>query len=330
MARAYNVYGIGNALVDIQHRVEPDFLEQAGIAKGLMTLIDEDRHNALMAELKGMPSGRASGGSAANTTIGVANLGGTARYACQVADDSFGDFYLKDMDAAGVSCNPDSRGQGITGKCLVFITPDADRTMNTFLGISGSFGPEQLEEGAIADSDCLYIEGYLIAADQGFEAARAAQQMARQHGTRVALTLSDPSIVAAFMPRMKELVTEGVDMLFCNEEEAMALTDAGDADQACSGLAECVGGYAVTCGAEGAVVYDGKESAKVPGFKVDAVDTNGAGDMFAGAYLFGITNGYDVTQSAKLAAYASSRVVAKYGPRLDVPLRGEVDRIIDL
>ncbi len=330
MARSYNVYGIGNALVDIQHRVDPEFLEQAGIGKGLMTLIDEPRHDELMAQLGGESGGRASGGSAANTTIAVANLGGIARYSCRVAGDSFGDFYLKDLEAAGVASNPNSRGEGITGKCLVFITPDADRTMNTFLGISSTFGPEQLEEEAVADSDYLYIEGYLIAADPGFAAAKAAQEMAHRHGTKVALTLSDPSIVAAFLPRMAELVDNGVDLLFCNEEEAQTFTDAGGTADACDRLAERVGGYAVTCGPEGAAVWDGRERAHVSGFRVEAVDTNGAGDMFAGAYLFGITNGHSTAQAAKLAAYASSRVVAKYGPRLDVSLDGEVDRILEL
>jgi sugar/nucleoside kinase (ribokinase family) len=328
MSRTYNVYGIGNALVDIQYRVEPAFLEQAGIAKGLMTLIDEGRHNDLMAQLKDQPGGRASGGSAANTVIGVANLGGTARYACKVADDAFGDFYLKDLSEARVAADAGGRGHGVTGKCLVFITPDADRTMNTFLGISAAFGPGEVEEDGIADSDFLYIEGYLIASDSGFEAAATAQEMARRHGTRVALTLSDPSIVEAFKPRMSDLVEKGVDLLFCNEEEAMAFTGTKDTEKACTALGTRVSGYAVTQGADGAVVSDGKAQAKLPGFKVEAVDTNGAGDMFAGAYLFGITNGYDLAQSAKLATYASSRVVAKYGPRLDVSLESEVDRIL--
>ena len=330
MPRTYNVYGIGNALVDIQYRVEPEFLTAHGIEKGLMTLIDEDRHNELLGVLQGSPAGRSSGGSAANTMIAVANLGGTACYACKVAEDPVGDFYLRDLNAAGVASNASNRGQGITGKCLVFITSDADRTMNTFLGITATFGPEQLEEDLIRDSDYLYIEGYLIASDPGYEAALAAQQMAHGGETRVALTLSDPSIVAAFKDRMGELVRRGIDLLFCNEEEAMAFTNTERMPDACVRLSESVGSYGVTCGADGAIVKDGDEALSVPGFRVNALDTNGAGDMFAGAYLFGVTNGYDAVKSAKLASYASSRVVAKYGPRLDLSLEGEVDRILDL
>ena len=330
MAGRTNVYGMGNALVDIQYRVTPDYLDRMGIEKGVMTLIDEARHRDLMGSLAGMPSDRASGGSAANTVIGVANLGGTAYYACKVACDEDGDFYLDDLDRAGVASSRSNRGEGITGKCLVFITPDADRTMNTFLGITSSFGPEQVEEVVIRESDYLYIEGYLLSSDTGFEAALQAQLYARAAGVPVALTLSDPFIVSAFRGRVRTLLEHGVDLLFCNESEAQTYTESEKTSDACGALARDVGRFAVTCGAGGALVWDGESAIAVSGFPVEAVDTNGAGDLFAGAFLFGVTNGYDPAQSAKLATYASSRVVAQYGPRLDVSLKGEVERILDL
>ncbi len=327
MGRAYNVYGIGNALLDIQYRVTSKFLANAGIAKGVMTLIGEERHHELLQSLGDDVLKRSSGGSAANTMIAVADFGGRAYYACKVAKDSYGDFYLRDLEAAGVASNR-FQGDGITGKCLVMITDDADRTMNTYLGITGTFGPEQLEPEVIGRSETLYIEGYLVASDEGFAAALAAQAEARARKTRVSLTLSDPSIVAAFGDRMRALASGGVDMLFCNEDEAQAFTETPDTNAACAALETMVGAYAVTCEANGAVVRDGGERFHSPGFSVDAVDTNGAGDMFAGAYLFGITHGLDAAQSAKLANYASMRVVAQYGPRLDGSLKGEIERIL--
>ena len=327
MGRAFSVYGIGNALVDIQYRVTPGFLALAGIEKGVMTLIEEDRHHELLKRLGDDVLKRSSGGSAANSMIAVADFGGRAYYACKVAKDSYGDFYLGDLAAAGVASNR-FQGDGVTGKCLVMITDDADRTMNTYLGITGTFGPEQLEPEVIGKSEYLYIEGYLVASDEGFDAALAAQAEARARKTRVSLTLSDPSIVAAFGDRMRTLVSGGVDMLFCNEDEARAFTETGEPDEACAALETMVGAYAVTLEANGAVVWDGGERFYSRGFTVDAVDTNGAGDMFAGAYLFGVTNGFDAVQSAKLANYASMRVVAQYGPRLEVSLKGEIERIL--
>ena len=240
MARAFSVYGIGNALVDIQFRVTPDFLARAGIEKGVMTLIDEARHHELLEHLGDDLLKRSSGGSAANTMIAVANLGGRSHYACKVAKDAYGDFYLQDLAAAGVASNR-FQGEGITGKCLVMITDDADRTMNTYLGITGTFGPEQLEPDVIQNSDYLYIEGYLVASDSGFEGALAAQAEARAAGTRVSLSLSDPTIVAAFGDRMRALVTRGVDLLFCNEDEARAFTETGETNGACVALETMVG-----------------------------------------------------------------------------------------
>lgn len=327
MARVFSVYGIGNAMVDIQFRVTSDFLATAGIEKGVMTLIEEDRHHELLRRLGDDVLKRSSGGSAANTMIAVANLGGKAYYACKVAKDAYGDFYLRDMAEAGVASNR-FQGEGITGKCLVMITDDADRTMNTYLGITGTFGPEQLEPEVIQNSDYLYIEGYLVTSDSGFEAAAAAQAEAHARGTRVSLSLSDPSIVVAFGDRMRALTAGGVDMLFCNEDEARSFTGSAETDDACAALKTMVGAYAVTCGADGAVVWDGSGRFHSPGFGVDAVDTNGAGDMFAGAYLFGVTHGFDAEHSAKLANYASMRVVAQYGPRLEASLKDEVERIL--
>ena len=307
------------------------FFEAMGIDKGVMTLIDGDRQQMLIDALGEKEMARSSGGSAANTMIALANCGGRGYYGCKVAQDADGAFYSRDLSAAGVASSPSNRGEGVTGKCLVMITADADRTMNTFLGITSTFGVAQIEDAVIADSEFIYIEGYLIAADDGFEAAQVAQKVARERSTKVALTLSDPSIVAAFKDRMTALVDAGVDMLFCNEDEGRIFTGAKTTRRGFGALRHRVGGLVVTYGADGARVCDGGDVFHAPGFEVDAVDTNGAGDSFAGAYLFAVTHGYDAAQAARLATYVSSRVVAKYGPRFERKLNAaEIDRILKM
>ena len=240
MARTYDVYGVGHALVDIQYRVDPEFLAENQIDKGVMTLVDTERQTTLAAALTADPVASASGGSAANTMIGVARFGGQAYYACLTGRDEWGDFYQRDLEEAGVATNPANRDEGTTGQCLVFITPDADRTLNTFLGISSAIGPAQLQEDIIADSQCVYLEGYLFSSDDGFAAAIKAREMARRHGTTVALTLSDPFMVGAFKERFDAIIDHGIDLLFCNEEEAMACT--GAADRAAAGRVRAAGG----------------------------------------------------------------------------------------
>jgi len=326
---SFDVYGLGNALVDIQYQVDASFFADMSIDKGVMTLIEEDRQAQLIGNLGGQELARSSGGSAANTMISVVNCGGTGYYACKVGQDGDGDFYVKDLDSAGVKSSASNRAEGTTGKCLVMITDDADRTMNTFLGITSTFGPEQIEQDVIAQSKYIYIEGYLVASDSGYEAAKVAQQMAKDSGVKVSLTLSDPFITSTFMDRMQALVDAGVDLLFCNEDEAKMFSNTETVADACAALAERVGAFAVTCGADGARVKDGGDVIHASGFQVDAVDTNGAGDSFAGAYLAAVTNGYSTEQAAKLATYVSSRVVSKYGPRFEDKLgKDDVERIL--
>jgi sugar/nucleoside kinase (ribokinase family) len=328
---SFDVYGLGNALVDIQYQIDPSFLEGMGIDKGVMTLIEEDRQLQLIGNLGGKEMARSSGGSAANTMISVVNCGGTGYYACKVAHDADGDFYLNDLEASGVKSSGSYRSDGTTGKCLVMITEDADRTMNTFLGITSTFGPEEIEQDVIAQSKYIYIEGYLVASDSGFESAKVAQKMAQDRGVKVSLTLSDPFITNIFMDRMQALVDGGVDLLFCNEDEAKMFTKTETVEDACAALSDRVGGFVVTCGADGARVKDGGDLIQAPGFKVDAVDTNGAGDSFAGAYLAAVTNGYTTEQAAKLATYVSSRVVSKYGPRFEDTLgKDDIERVLGM
>ncbi|MSR81841.1 MAG: adenosine kinase [Candidatus Latescibacteria bacterium] len=329
MSRTLDVYGVGHALVDVQYTLAPERLEQLGIRKGVMTLIDEPQQEQLLVALKNeTPVAQASGGSAANTMIGVAGFGGKTYYTCLLGRDEWGDFYHRDLEKAGVKSNPTHRSAGPTGKCVVVVTPDADRTLNTFLGVSSQLDPEHLEVPFIQDSAYLYLEGYLVSSEKGFATCLRAQEMARQAGTRVSLTLSDPVMVEYFRERFEKLVAGGVDLLFCNEEEAQAFTGAGDRQAAAQQLARQAPTGCITCGKDGALVFEGGRCNLIPGVKATAVDTTGAGDLFAGGVLFGLARGYSLEQAARLGNYAAAQVVARYGPRLDRPLKGELNPIL--
>src|SRR5690606_19440320 len=319
MTRKYHVVGMGAALVDTEIEVSDQDLTALGVEKGLMTLVDEARQRELVRHLEGRltASRRASGGSAANTIIAVSAFGGDAFFCGRVADDDNGHFYLADLAAAGVGYPPrDGLRAGTTGRCLVLITPDAERSMNTFLGASEGLSPADLDLAAIASAEYLYIEGYLATGDSGRAAAVAARAHAREAGTRIALSLSDPGIVAHFRPQLAEIAGGKVDLLFCNRDEALAFTGADDLDTASEALADHADQYVITLGSEGAMVFDGSELLRVPARPITAVDTNGAGDMFAGAFLYGITHGMDHRTAGLLACTASAAVVGQYGPRL--------------
>ncbi|MDH5734750.1 MAG: adenosine kinase, partial [Gammaproteobacteria bacterium] len=227
--KKYHVYGVGNALVDMEFEIEDAFLQTSGIEKGVMTLVDEQRQHELIAHLDAFEGKKASGGSAANTIIAVNYFGGNAFYSCKVANDELGDFYVNDLLAAGVDTNiGDGRKEGVTGKCLVMVTPDAERTMNTFLGITETFSVDELHQDAIKDSEYLYIEGYLVTSETGRHAAIEARKIAEKFGVKTALTFSDPAMVEYFKSGLAEMLGEGVDLLFCNEAEARSWSGSDD------------------------------------------------------------------------------------------------------
>lgn len=315
----YDIYGLGAALVDTEIDVSEDDLIRLGIQKGVMTLVDEERQHELMTMLDNhlCHSTRASGGSAANSIIAAQYLGGQTFYSCKVADDDNGRFYLADLSAAGVHF-PQHAGEheGITGKCLVMITADAERTMNTFLGISETLSSQQIDEEALKRSKYVYIEGYLVTSTTGKPAAIKLRQLAEHYGVKTSVSLSDPAIVEFFYDDLKEMVGEKVDILFCNEAEAMKFTRTDTLEKALAALQETARSFAVTRGAAGAVVFDGESYISVDAPSVNAVDTNGAGDMFAGAFMFAITQGRTYKAAAQLAVKASALVVSQYGPRL--------------
>ena len=317
--KKYNVFGLGNALVDMEFEVEDGFLKLMEVDKGVMTLVDEDEQHRLITHLDSFEGNKASGGSAANTLIAVSAMGGSSYYACKVADDDLGHFYLHDLKEAGVGTNINgTHAEGITGKCLVMITPDAERTMHTFLGISSELSINEIDDALIKQSEYLYMEGYLVTSPSAREANIHARKVAEASGVKTALTFSDPAIVEHFHDQLTETIGDGVDLLFCNEKEAINYTGKDSIEGAAETIKTFAKNFAITLGSKGALIYDGNTLIETPPHTVKAVDTNGAGDMFAGAFLYGITNGMNTIEAGKLASLASARVVSQFGPRLAV------------
>ncbi|MEO7988000.1 MAG: adenosine kinase [Chryseolinea sp.] len=319
MSKKYDVYGIGNALVDIVTEVDNDFFAKNEVEKGVMTLVDEKRQHHLMKAIDMKKSKMSCGGSAGNTMIAVSQFGGKSFYSCLVAKDELGKFFLEDLKRNGVDTNLkyENLSEGISGKCLVMTSPDAERTMNTFLGVSSFFSPEQVDETAIQDSNYVYLEGYLVASPKGLEAMKEAKRLAEKNKVAVALTFSDPSMVKYFSTQMEEIVGASVDLLFCNEEEAMIFTGTDTIAEAREKLRGVAKRFAITLGANGALIFDGDTFISIEPYKVRAIDTNGAGDMFSGAFLYAISHGHSYAEAGKLASLASSRVVSQFGPRLE-------------
>ncbi|HEY5673897.1 MAG TPA: adenosine kinase [Malonomonas sp.] len=323
--KKYQLCAIGNALVDMEFKVEDSFLEACSIDKGVMTLVAEQRQDELVAALEGHPGKWACGGSAANTVIAAAQFGADCFYSCKLAADESGDFYLRDMHAAGVASNADNgRSAGKTGKCLVMVTPDAERTMNTYLGISEGFSVAELDAAAIAAADYLYIEGYLVTSPSGRAAAIEAKRLAEAAGVKTALTFSDPAMVQFFKDGLAEMIGDGVDLLFCNQAEALAWTDCLDLDLAVEELSKIAKSFAITLGAQGALLFDGTEIHQIAPHPITAVDSNGAGDMFAGALLFSLSRGDSFADAGRLASLASAKVVQSFGPRLQKEEQSEI------
>ena len=313
----YDVYGIGNALVDMEYEVEVADLEALGIDKGVMTLVDEECQLRMMDHLAAHPHQRSSGGSAANSMIAVRQFGGTSFYSCKVAGDDLGHFYMKDLLDGGVDTNHHTEKEpGHTGRCVVLVTPDSDRTLCTFLGISGGLSAKELVEDALRDSEYFYMEGYLVTSETARQACIAAKRLAEAAGVKTAISLSDPNMVRFFKAGLLAMIGSGVDLLFANEDEAKGVASAADLGSAVDYLKTLSREFVITRGSKGALVWDGRMLIDIDPVTVKAVDTVGAGDMFAGAFLYGRGRGWDHRRAGALASAASARLVTSLGPRM--------------
>lgn len=330
--KKHHVYGVGNALVDIEIEVGVDFLSENNIEKGLMTLVDESQQANLLNALgkSAQYHRRNCGGSAANTIIATRQLGGRCFYCCKVASDEMGDFYFEDLLSHGVETNlSGEREQGVTGRCLVFITPDADRTMNTYLGITSTLSENEIEQKELIDSEFVYLEGYLATSPSGKACAIKAREIAQKNNIKTSLTFSDPGVVEHFRQDFLDIMGDKkIDLVFCNESELLQFTQEKNLEDGLKTLKNYAHSFAVTRGPKGAVVYDGLRETYILSPLVNAIDTNGAGDLFAGAFLYGITNRLGFAESGRLACHLSSVLVTQFGARLKTSQVEEVKKLL--
>jgi sugar/nucleoside kinase (ribokinase family) len=327
LPEAIDVVGIGNALVDVLSHEDEEFLPANALVKASMALIDTDRAESLYAV---MGSGiEASGGSAANTIAGIASFGGTAAYIGRVRDDQLGTVFGHDLRAAGVLFRSPSAADGPpTGRCLIVVTPDAERTMSTYLGSSELLGPEYVDPELIAAAQVTYLEGYLFDRAPAQEAYWKASQTAHDAGRRVSLSLSDTFCVERHRNEWRQLVADQVDVLFANEEEAKALYEVDTFEEAFVAARADVEVAVVTCGANGSVIARGGEVVQVPAHPVEkVVDTTGAGDLYAAGFLYGFTRDRSLEDCGRLGSVAASAVIGHTGARPGLSLAQLADAL---
>jgi len=317
----YDLFGLGNALVDYEFHTTDALLNELAIEKGLTTLIDPERADLVlntMIQRQGNPS-KACGGSGANSVIAAAAMGSKTFYAAQLGNDENGHFYVADMQNAGVDTQAQEHMvEGVTGRCFVMVTPDAERTMNTSLGVTGDLAEHSLDPEVIQNSRAIYMEGYLITSDVSRATAIKAKQMAQDAGLMVMGTFSDPGLTQYFKPQLQELFAGGVDLLFCNEEELQIFTDTDSLDAGLEAIKPWAKDVIVTLGEAGALIVQNGEQTRVAGQTAHAVDTNGAGDAFAGAFVHGLLSGWDYLDCATFGCQVAARVVETFGPRLQL------------
>jgi sugar/nucleoside kinase (ribokinase family) len=313
-APTLDVVTVGSAIVDVLAHCDDALVAAHGLAKGTMTLVDHDRSAAIY---DSMPAGiEVSGGSAANTAAGVASLGGTAAFVGKVRDDALGEIFTHDLRSTGVVyTTPPGTSGPPTARSLILVTPDAERTMNTYLGVAGELGAADIDEALVASARITYVEGYLVGLPSAEDALAAAVDAAHRAGRRVALTLSDPGWVAFQRDAFIALLPT-VDVLLGNEAEALEITAEPDLEAALRALTKTCPVVALTRGAAGALASDGNETVSVPAEPVDSVeDTTGAGDLFAAGFLLGLARERPLTDCLRLGALAAAEVISHTGAR---------------
>lgn len=317
----YDVLGVGNAIVDILATTDDQFLAAQGMAKGGMALIDEERAHAIYQAMG--PCVEASGGSAANTIAGIASFGGKAAFIGKTRDDEFGTIFAHDLHSLGVAYDtPHAADGAATARCLVLVTPDAQRTMNTHLGACVDLGPEDIDEQMVAASAVTYLEGYLFDPPRAKEAFRKAAALAAANGRQVALTLSDSFCVERYRDEFCHFIRDHVDILFANEAEIAALFPGADLAEAANQLARVAKVSAITRSEHGSLLVRAHERIEVPAKPVTRlVDTTGAGDQYAAGVLHGMTRALPLAECGRLGSLAAAEVISHYGARPEMALK---------
>lgn len=322
------VYALGNAIVDLQFMVTEEELVNLELRKGGMTLVSSKQQERLINTLGSKKCNQASGGSAANTLIALSQLGVSSALCCLVGNDEYGSFYYNKMKELGVISHPAPISNKSTGTCVIFITPDAERTMNTNLGVNEELCDKHIDSQLISNSKWLYIEGYLLSSENGQKAVLQAIDIAIRNQTKVALSFSDTFIVHAFRPILEKVISKS-NLLFANLAEAQAYTQclSSEPDEVFSKFAKLSCNHAMTCGANGAIINYENQKVKVSAPEIQAIDTTGAGDMFAAGFLYGISKGKDAHSSGIIACTLASTIVSQMGPRYEGDLSEIANKI---
>jgi fructokinase len=324
----YDVFGIENPLIDLLVQVPDEFLARLELKKNHMQLIDESRHRFLLEQLKGTPVQTAPGGSCANTLLGIAQLGGRAGYCGKVGRDVYGQVYVQKLEEAGVSSFVSTDGN-VTGSTIILVTPDAARTMNTFLGACQELTADDVPLAALRSSRLLYLTGYLWDTEGQQEAARLALRTAGGEGIHVAMSLSDPFCVVRHREAFLEILDGYVDFVFANHDEALELTGTDSTHDAMRELRKLCDGAAITLGGRGALVSRGEEQVYLDPYPVHPVDTTGAGDAFAAGFLYALAQGQSLHQCGRLGNFFAANVIQQVGPRLEGDVRGRLADVLD-
>ena len=317
--KKYDVFGIGNALVDCVCLVSESFLKENNIEKGLMTLVDEEKQKYLIDKIKNTKPYIQSGGSVTNSIFALSQLGGNGYSSFLVSDDKFGNIFINDLKNNNVATGGKKYtiSNGMTGSCLVLTTPDAERTMNTCLSISANYSIKNINFDDLKNSKFLYIEGYLVTSELAMQAITNSISFCKKNNIKVALTFSDLSMVKYFKSGFESILKTNIDLLFCNEEEALTFSEKNSLIEASEFLLKFSKLVVITRGDKGSIIVNNKRKITIDSVMTKAIDTVGAGDAFSGSFLYGINNGMTLENSGKLASALSSKVVSKIGPRLD-------------
>ena len=320
--KKFQVVGIGNAMVDVLTQETEAFLSEAGIEKGIMQLIDMDRAVDLYSRIGAAKE--ISGGSAANTIAGIAHLGGRTAYVGKVKDDQLGAIFAHDLRAQGAvyetKLAPKDAAQE-TGRCIVVVTPDGERSMNTYLGVTEFLEPSDIDVDMMADAEWIYLEGYRFDGPDSHAAFAKAINACKGHGGKVSITLSDPFCVERHRDAFRMMIREDVDLLFCNRAEMLSMYQTEDFDAALAQAAKEVSIVACTDSDNGAHILSGGQRWHAPAVPTQIIDATGAGDLFAGAFLWGLTNGHDLETCGRMGCVAASEVISHIGARAESDLK---------
>ncbi len=331
MNKKYNLCGLGNSLVDIQVNVDDYIINKLILKKGEMILTDIDEQLKYLNELKNVNRNLCSGGSAANTIIAFSKFGGKTCYMSLLGDDELGYFYANEFREIGIDLHANHLQSDPTGTCLVMITPDSERTMCTSLGATGKFKPENLNNEMIATSEWLYLEGYKFTAEDSTNAIYKSIEIAKNNKTKIALTFSDGFITTYYKDKLHDVVMQS-DLIFCNENEALSFTGEHDFNIAFAKLEEMVPNVVVTLGANGSLIKYNGEKFRIPSYPASPVDSTGAGDMYAGAFLYELIVNNSPLKAGHLGSFASAKIVSQLGARLNydhIALKNELYELLD-